>query len=246
MQSNESHVSKNLKYLQRTTPKEKKKYVIIYSGMKSNEIEKMENARSILKFELVKEWTNDVTHLVVNLEKGSSKQKMLTKRSFKCLMALVGMTLNLILNSLLLFLFISEGHKWIVSFDWISDSLKVSRFLNELPYEIQGFRNCLKMDCPLISRTTKPPSFFNYVVFLMGTFPNFPGQISELSQIIEIGKGTVTLNKDEFNNMMKTKKNGMKFLVVTHDGKSKFKNAINISLTEFINCITVLNFNFKV
>lgn len=60
------------------------------SGLGKSQKRKLEN-NAALGFEVVSEWGPSVTHLVVDLVPNVKKSELLTKRSMKYLMALLGM-----------------------------------------------------------------------------------------------------------------------------------------------------------
>ncbi|CAG2168241.1 unnamed protein product [Oppiella nova] len=168
------------------------KYCILNSGLDDKQKKKIQSVCRTLNAEAVEEWSDRVTHLVIALTTDGAKQ-MVCPRNAKYLKALL-------------------GHKWILTFDWITDSYRSNRFVDELKYEISADRSATETRVPYKSRTTRQKLFENLMVQFNGIKDTL---LAELQQMVTIGGGVVVNSIDEFEK--NRRKTGVKKLIIVSD-----------------------------
>ncbi|CAG2107442.1 unnamed protein product [Medioppia subpectinata] len=176
---------------QRTSSSERstQRCVILYSGLEEKQIKKIQSVCRELNAEAVTEWSDKVTHLVIALFKDTTKEGLICPRNAKYLKALL-------------------ANKWIVSFDWIMDSYRSNRFVDEFKYEISADRTATEAHIPRRSRTSGQKLFQNIMCHFNGIKGNL---LSELQQFVVIGGGVVVDSIEEF--AKSKRKNGFKKLL---------------------------------
>ena len=179
-----SEVSSSSSSRARTSSSERlisQKKVILYSGLNDQQKRKIEALCHELDAETVSDWTDRVTHLVICLSDERPKKEMICPRNAKYLKALL-------------------ANKWIVSFEWITDSHKCNRWADEAKYEIQADKSAFNKGVPNQSRTTGQKLFHKQMFQFIGDF----GQLlDEMVQMVQCGGGIVIESEDEYDRRKK-------------------------------------------
>ncbi|RWS13358.1 breast cancer 1-like protein [Dinothrombium tinctorium] len=194
-----------------------KRLIIVTSGLNPEQTSIVSQFRHRFNCKLLSEYSEDVTHIICRV-----KDDNFTKRTIKYLYGVL-------------------GNKWIVSFDWIEDSLRKNELLNEELYELDGTKqidNKVFTGIPKRSRTTKKKLFEGYQAFFEGKFQNSDAPLkNDLMALFTCGGGTVLTNNYQLNSAMK--RSGRLFLIRDIDtnsskATSQFKP---ISVADYLNMI---------
>ncbi|XP_015795209.1 nipped-B-like protein B [Tetranychus urticae] len=142
----------------------------------------LEKLQKSLGVRITADFPSNVTHLVTKSD--SNKRAV---RSLKYMKALL-------------------SHKWIVSFDWITESLKAGELLPEEPYELRGTTKQPEntLGAPKISRTSKKKLLIGINFYFDGKFKaaDLPN-LEELKDIVSTGGGTIFDNNLRLNSALR-------------------------------------------
>ncbi|XP_054165957.1 MATH and LRR domain-containing protein PFE0570w-like [Oppia nitens] len=170
-----------------------KKFVIISSGLDDSQRKKIQTICHRLDAEVVDDWTDRVTHLVIIKASDRDVKDMICPRNAKYMKALL-------------------ANKWIVTFNWIVDSDKFNRFVDESNYEISADRSATEQRVANKSRISGQKLFAKQM-FLFKDLKE-TSFFEELKQFISIGGGTIVDSDDQFErNKRKTDAN--KLIVIS-------------------------------
>ncbi|XP_064401882.1 BRCA1-associated RING domain protein 1-like isoform X2 [Halichondria panicea] len=146
--------------------------VILCTGLKLYQKNRVEELASLLGVRVVNSFSTNVSHIVTNCN------------SSKC----CSRTLKFLCG-------VAKG-KWIVSFQWVTDSLEAKSWTNEINYEIKGVTvgdSNLVSDAPKKGRENaimKLPGLFDGCeIFLSGLFAPPQASKDELGKLIKLADG---------------------------------------------------------
>ncbi|XP_031564381.1 BRCA1-associated RING domain protein 1-like [Actinia tenebrosa] len=144
--------------------------VLLYTGLSTEQKEKLELCASILGGKLVNEFSIDVTHIIT-----STSNSGLCRRTIKYLSGIL-------------------CGKWIVSFGWITKCLSTNKWVDEAPYEVKG-TSTAKSGVPHQARVNHlqqlPGLFDGCQFFFSGTFdPKTPSK-EDLISLVKYGGGKI-------------------------------------------------------
>ncbi|XP_064095152.1 breast cancer type 1 susceptibility protein homolog isoform X2 [Macrobrachium nipponense] len=170
-------------------PPVREAYHLVCTGLNSNEmlkvdefIKRVATAGSSLK----KSWASNVTHVIVKTDKD-----MLAQRTLK-------------------YLYGVAAGCWVISLQWVFDSLSLNKVLPEIDYEVL---DCTGAPGPRRSRTYFKPIFENYEFFLKPPFLEV--SVDQLKDLLELCGARIIKSPGEFSQ----NKNVMKLIIVQTDTK---------------------------
>lgn len=135
------------------------------------------------------------------------------------------------------------GNKWIVSFDWVTACEKSNRLVDESKFEIRGYRGGTWIEAPHKSRTEKVELLRNCAFYFNVPFEKFVGDLKELREVLEAGKGNVVASSSELFDLMANDSDVRCFVVNDTDQKTlmpNLKTATHLTANELIDSISNL------
>ncbi|XP_065053661.1 BRCA1-associated RING domain protein 1-like [Rhopilema esculentum] len=142
---------------------------ILQTGLDQNKKEILARCTKRLGCELVDEFSSQVTHVVTNVD-----DQLICSRTIKYFHGIL-------------------TGKWIVSFQWIADSLKKHHWVDEEPYEVRGCQEASEsapMKARLNAAKQFPPLFDGCSFFFSGDFKSHPSK-PDLLSLVQFGGGTI-------------------------------------------------------
>ncbi|XP_066980620.1 uncharacterized protein [Macrobrachium rosenbergii] len=162
---------------------------LVCTGLNSNEMLKVDEfikRVAIAGSSLKKSWASNITHVIVKTDKD-----MLAQRTLK-------------------YLYGVAAGCWVISLQWVFDSLSLNKVLPEIDYEVL---DCTGAPGPRRSRTYFKPIFENYEFFLKPPFLEV--SVDQLKDLLELCGARIIKSPGEFSQ----NKNVMKLIIVQTDTK---------------------------
>ncbi|KAB7498570.1 BRCA1-associated RING domain protein 1 [Armadillidium nasatum] len=152
------------------------KIVILDSGLSVDQKKKLENVNKLLKVKLAKDFSNDVTHVIVNCDNESK----VCQRTVKYMMGVV-------------------SGKWILSDKWLDACLTMGGLVNPSDFEVEGPKsnpNCLAPSKGRVNSTKMLPGLFSgCYIYFHGSFGGMLPSKKELENLVKAG-GCVPLYRE--------------------------------------------------
>ncbi|XP_068219414.1 serine-rich adhesin for platelets-like isoform X2 [Palaemon carinicauda] len=167
---------------------------VVCTGLNSSEMLKVDEFIKRIAVDgssLKKSWTSTVTHVVVKTDKD-----MLAQRTLK-------------------YLYGVAAGCWVLSLQWVFDSLSLNKSLPEVDYEVL---DCTGIPGPRRSRTYFKPIFENYEFYLKPPFHEV--SVDQLKDLLELCGARILKSPTEFSQ----NKNIMKLIIVQTDTKHDFQS----------------------
>lgn len=175
------------------------KLCLLGTSLDDDQKKKLTDFEKKFDAKVFKEFDTKVTHII-----GSIDPTLKTKTTVRTLKYMKGLL----------------THKWLVSFQWIEESLKKDKVLDEEEFELDGTKKQLELGAPKISRQSKKMIFNDVSVFFDGKFQGKDGvpNKNELISLIELGGGKV-INKLPSNKRLSEPES--KIMIILEDPKKK-------------------------
>lgn len=207
---------------EKSSIKNGKDIVLLSSNINEEQLKLLKKFEKKFGCRLVNEYDDLVTHFVTTVD-----EENLGARTLKYLMALM-------------------GHKYLLGFDWVAESLKSGSLQPEETFEMLGTKKQAKetYGAPKVSRTTQPKMFKGFTFYLDGKFATagFPNK-ENFKQLVELGGGTVITTPAQLKAGLKDNLEKLHFIIDPNNQRSKFLAHPNhVQGSDLLNKIMELRF----
>ncbi|CAG7679461.1 unnamed protein product [Allacma fusca] len=142
----------------KTPPRQVQSYVFCPTRLSSMQINQLRLLCGMCGGKILREFSDEVTHLILTLEDGRVPQTMK-------------------------YLFAIAGKKWVLTFDWVEECLKQKKIVREEFHETSNFKGC---DIGVrVSRLTNVPLFRGFTFHVLGDFSSSGAKDSDWRRLLK-------------------------------------------------------------